>query len=200
MLRVSLLTAVLSASLTALLFPVTTSAQASAGCFMRGLSGRTVPLTHLCPSPIHAPASSPSQFTVPSFTVSSLTVSSQPQVFQAKIKRREGRTPVIEVTFNGKQPFEMIVDTGASGSVITQAMAKALGVVPAKKVKFNTATAKEVEMPLGRVRAMAVEGAIAQNVWVAIAGPELEIGLLGHDFFGNYDITIKQDIVEFRIR
>ena len=30
-------------------------------------------------------------------------------VFQAKIKRRKANIPVIEVTFNGKQKFEMIL-------------------------------------------------------------------------------------------
>jgi len=33
-------------------------------------------------------------------------------VFQAPIKRRASGTPVINVTFNGTQQFEMIVDTG----------------------------------------------------------------------------------------
>jgi hypothetical protein len=32
---------------------------------------------------------------------------------------------------------------------------------------------------------------------VAIAGEELETGLLGHDFFGNYDVTIRRDVIEF---
>ncbi|MHC5830812.1 MAG: retroviral-like aspartic protease family protein, partial [Nostoc sp.] len=46
-------------------------------------------------------------------------------VFTAPIKRRIGGTPIVEVTFNGQQKFEMIVDTGASGTVITQEMADA---------------------------------------------------------------------------
>jgi gag-polyprotein putative aspartyl protease len=189
MLKISSLTAILWAGLTALLLPVITSAQEREGCFMRGVPGRTSPLTNVCPK-TPSPASSLSKGIVPA----------QNQVFQAKIKRREGRTPVIEVTFNGKQQFEMIVDTGASGSVITRAMAKTLGVVTITNMKFDTASSKGVELPLGRIHAMAVQGAVARNVLVAIAGPELEVGLLGHDFFGNYDITIKQDIVEFRSR
>jgi hypothetical protein len=42
-------------------------------------------------------------------------------------------------------------------------------------------------------------GLEVKNVRVAIA-PKLEMGLLGHDFFGNKDITIKKDVVEFRNR
>ena len=124
-----------------------------------------------------------------------------PQPFQATIKRRAGGTPVIDVTFNNTQPIEMIVDTGASGTVITQQAAASLGVVPVGTAKADTASAKDVEFSVGYVESIQVGGAVIKNVPVAIApSPGLEIGLLGHDFFGDYDVTIKRDIVEFRPR
>jgi len=122
----------------------------------------------------------------------------QPQVFVAPIKRRVGGTPIIEVIFNGNQQFEMILDTGASGTVITQKMADSLGVMPVGKAKANTASSKAVEFPIGYVDSMEVGGARVNQVAVAIAGSDLETGLLGHDFFGDYDLTIKRDVVEFR--
>ncbi|KAF3884955.1 MULTISPECIES: retropepsin-like aspartic protease family protein [Nostocales] len=122
----------------------------------------------------------------------------EPPVYSAPIKRRLGGTPIIEVTFNGLQSFEMILDTGASGTVITQKMALALGVVPVTKAKANTASSKAVEFPVGYVDSMEVGGVKTRQLPVAIAGAELETGLLGHDFFGNYDITIKRNTVEFR--
>jgi predicted aspartyl protease len=122
----------------------------------------------------------------------------QTEVYTVPIKRRAGGTPVIEVTFNGKQKFEMIVDTGASGTVITQKMALALPVLAVGKAKANTASSKSVEFPIGYVNSIEVGGVEVNRVAVAIAGAELETGLLGHDFFGNYDITIKQNVVEFR--
>ncbi|AKG24021.1 retropepsin-like aspartic protease family protein [Calothrix sp. 336/3] len=122
----------------------------------------------------------------------------EPGVIVAPIKRRVGGTPIIEVTFNGNQSFEMIVDTGASGTVITQAMANALNVVTVGKAKANTASAKAVEFPIAYVDTIAVGGLTVRRVAVAIAGVELETGLLGHDFFGEYEITIKRDSVEFR--
>ena len=103
----------------------------------------------------------------------------------------------MEVTFNNQQKFEMIVDTGASGTVITQEMANALGVVPIGTIKANTASARTVEFPIGYVDSMAVAGVTVNKVTVAIAGSELETGLLGHDFFGNYDVTIRRDVIEF---
>lgn len=123
-----------------------------------------------------------------------------PQVFTAPIVRREGNTPVIRVLFNNSQPFDMIVDTGASGTLITQGMAAALGVVPVSQAKVDTASQKGVTFPLGYVQSIQVSGATSTNVLVAIAGTGLETGLLGHDFFGHYDVTIREKEVEFRER
>ncbi|MEP6514569.1 retropepsin-like aspartic protease family protein [Microcoleus vaginatus] len=122
-----------------------------------------------------------------------------PQVFQAKIKRRAGGTPVIDVVFNGNKTFEMILDTGASGTLISQRMATALGVRPVRTIRAGIADGSVVEFPIGLVRSIRVGGAVIQNVEVAIA-KQMPIGLLGHDFFGNYDVTIKKDVVEFYVR
>ncbi len=121
------------------------------------------------------------------------------KVFQAKIKRRDGGTPVIDVVFNGNKTFEMIVDTGASGTLITQRMANVLGVRPVRTVRAGIADGSVVEFPIGIVRSIGVGGAAIQNVEVAIA-KQMQIGLLGHDFFGNYDVKIKKDVVEFYVR
>lgn len=118
-------------------------------------------------------------------------------VYQAPIKRREGGTPVIDVTFDGNQTFEMIVDTGASGTLITRRMASALRVVAVSSAKAQTPNGV-AEFPLGYVKSIGVSGAIKKNVLVAIALPDMEVGLLGHDFFEGYDITIKRNVVEFR--
>jgi predicted aspartyl protease len=129
---------------------------------------------------------------------SSAVVIPNQEVFTAPIKRRIGGTPIVEVTFNGQQQFDMIVDTGASGTVITQDMANTLGIVTVGKAKANTASSRAVEFPVGYVNSMAVGGVIVNKIPVAIAGAELETGLLGHDFFGNYDVTIKRNVIEFR--
>jgi aspartyl protease family protein len=125
--------------------------------------------------------------------------SANQKVFQAKIKRRVGGTPVIDVLFNGNKTFEMIVDTGASGTLISQRMATALGVRPVRTVRAGIADGSVVEFPIGLVRSIRVGGAAVQNVEVAIA-KQMQIGLLGHDFFGNYDVKIKKDVVEFYVR
>ncbi|MGF1499577.1 MAG: TIGR02281 family clan AA aspartic protease [Elainellaceae cyanobacterium] len=122
------------------------------------------------------------------------------RVFQVPIARRSGGTPVVLVTFNGNQTIEMIVDTGASSTVITQPVARALGVTPVGQTNVATASSRSATFLLGYVDSLEVGGAEVENLLVAIAGPELSTGLLGHDFFGDYDITVRQDVVEFQER
>ena len=122
------------------------------------------------------------------------------QIFKVPIKSRSGQTPVIDVTFNNGQVFEMIVDTGASGTVITSEMAQSLGVTPEGEVTANTASDKDVKFSTTTVESISVAGAVAKKVRVAIGGEDLEIGLLGQDFFGKYDVIIRQDAVEFHQR
>jgi|SRR6476646_5729502 len=198
MLRFFCLTAVLAATLSPLLprFSTAAIAQELDGCYMLNPAGKAINLSKLCGNAV---SSSPTTGGTLSTFINSNALSSG-QVFQARILRREAGTPIIGVTFNGSQTFEMIVDTGASGTVITQRMAAMLRLVPVAKLKFDTASAKGIELPLGKIHRMEVNGATAQGLLVAIAGPELETGLLGHDFFGKYDITIKRDVVEFRVR
>ncbi|MBD2530532.1 retroviral-like aspartic protease family protein [Nostoc flagelliforme FACHB-838] len=156
-----------------------------------------VPQTATKPKYISPPQETKTLSPEPALPSSAVVIPDQ-EVFTAPIKRRIGGTPIVEVTFNGRQQFEMIVDTGASGTIITQQMANALGVVTVGKAKANTASSRAVEFPVGYVNSMAVGGVMVNKIPVAIAGAELETGLLGHDFFGNYDVTIKRNVVEFR--
>ncbi|NET48591.1 MAG: hypothetical protein F6K09_07645 [Merismopedia sp. SIO2A8] len=122
------------------------------------------------------------------------------QLYEAPIVRRSGGTPVIHVLFNGEYTVEMIVDTGASGTVLTQSVAQSLGIRPTGQTQVSTASAQNVTFSLGEVDSIEVDGAKLNDVTVAIAGPSLDTGLLGHDFFGRYDVTIREDVVEFRER
>ncbi len=119
-------------------------------------------------------------------------------VREARIKRRESGIPVIEVTFNGRQTFEMLLDTGASSTTITPSMAQALGVVPEGVALIETAGGT-IQTPLGRVRSVAAGGVVSSNIVVSINN-FLPIGLLGQDVYGGYDVVIKQHAVEFRAR
>lgn len=111
------------------------------------------------------------------------------------IKYRKNRIPVIDVMFNGTQRFEMMVDTGASATMITQEMARRLGVRVVGETQAMTA-AGVTTVQIAVVQSMSVAGSTIREVPVSI-GP-LDIGLLGHDFFGDCTISIDRDYVEFR--
>ncbi len=155
------------------LTPAVSHSQDNSGCFMVDDRGRVVDLGGLCPSGTSG-------------------------ALQATIKRREGGTPVIDVTFNGRQTFEMLFDTGASATSITPQMAQALGVVPEGTAIVETAGGI-IRSPLGRVTSVAAGGIVSNNIVVSI-NEFLPLGLLGQDFYGGYDVTIKQNVVEFRPR
>ncbi|MCS6960240.1 MAG: retropepsin-like aspartic protease [Pseudanabaenaceae cyanobacterium SKYGB_i_bin29] len=144
-----------------------------AECFIQDAKGRKIDLSNICGK---TPPPSPRFVSVP-------------------IKDRRGNTPVIAVTFNGKQTFDMILDTGATGTVITQEMANLLNVRPFTAVKAQVADGSTVVFPIGFVQSISVSGATVNNVPVAIA-PQMQLGLLGNDFLSSYDVKIKRDTIE----
>lgn len=149
-------------------------------CFMINSSGRTITLARLCSAPKTQP-------------------DHNDKVFRIPIKRRFGRTPIIDVTFNGKKTFEMIVDTGANSTLITSGMANTLKLQSTGTMQAQIADGTQVEFPTSKIQSIATGGIVANNLEVAIA-PKAYIGLLGHDFFGNYDIKILEQAVEFHPR
>lgn len=120
--------------------------------------------------------------------------------FKAPIKGLRGGTPIIEVTFNGNRRFEMLLDTGATGTLITMPMAYALRLQPIGVTSGTVADGSVVQLPVAYVKSIEIDGRILKKVLVAIAPASREMGLLGQDFFEGYDITIKQDFVEFSRR
>nr|WP_274381933.1 retropepsin-like aspartic protease [Myxacorys almedinensis] len=115
-------------------------------------------------------------------------------VYRVKIKYRKHRIPVIDVIFNGSQRYEMMVDTGASNTMINEEMAERLGVKIVGTSKAQTA-AGVTDVNIGFLNSISVGNNTIVDVPVSI-GP-LEVGLLGHDLFGDCDLSIKRDVVEF---
>ena len=113
--------------------------------------------------------------------------------YRARIKYHQSRIPVIDVMFNGSRQFDMMVDTGASGTMITPDMAQALG---AKTIGTTTGMtpAGRIEVAVVMLQSIRVGTRVIRNVPVTI-GP---VRLLGHDFFGSCDLTIKQETIEFQ--
>ena len=123
-----------------------------------------------------------------------------PQFFAVPIIGRNGGTPIVEVFFEGNQKFEMLFDTGASGTLITQHMAKSLRLKPVGVTVVRIADGSAVALPFTFLNSIEIDGRLKRKLEVAIAPPAMPIGLLGQDFFEGYDITIKEDVIEFRRR
>ena len=123
-------------------------------------------------------------------------------VGQVPIQRRANGIAIVQVKFNQRQTFNMMVDSGASLTVITRPMAKALGITPAQIVQTITvSTANGItEMPIVYVKSIDVGGLISHQIPVAVAGPEMDIGLLGQDFLQQYDVSFRRDRLEFHPR
>lgn len=121
---------------------------------------------------------------------------------QVPIQRRANGIAIVKVKFNQRRVFDMMVDSGASLTVITRPMAKALGITPAHIVEtISVSTANGVtEMPIVYVKSIDVGGLVSQQVPVAVAGPEMDIGLLGQDFLQQYDVSFRRDHLEFHPR
>ncbi|MEM6449326.1 MAG: retroviral-like aspartic protease family protein [Cyanobacteria bacterium P01_D01_bin.105] len=111
------------------------------------------------------------------------------------IIRRLHGTPVVQVMFNDSKTYEMILDTGASRTLITRAMANELGVVPNDRMIAATASEAQVAFDLGQMRSISIESVRLSNAQVSI-GDSVDIGLLGNDFLRGYDVTIRAREIE----
>lgn len=121
-------------------------------------------------------------------------------IYQIPIKSRRGGTPIIDVTFNGNQTYEMLLDTGATGTAITQEMADSLKVIPSARGTAKVADGRDVEFKVGVVGSISAGGLEFKQFIIGILPPLAKSPLLGQDFFGNYDMTVKEKLVELRIR
>ena len=167
--------------------PTSTYAQNRSGCFMVDEQGNPLDLSHLCGSSNNNNSNGIS------------TYGRRSGIFTAKIKRRQYGIPVIDVKFDDQHIFEMMLDTGASLTMLTPAMADTLKFRADGIVYINTPSDRRVEVPTGILDSASVGGVTSNNIRVAISS-SLPLGLLGQNFFGHYDITIKQDTIEFRKR
>jgi aspartyl protease family protein len=150
-------------------------------CYMVTTSGQRVSLGKLCGEV------APSQATK--------ATTPKDGIYRVKIKRRLAATPVIDVMLNGK-PVEMIVDTGASGTLIPSSVARALNLQPEGFRNVIIADGSKVKFAVSSLQSVSAGGLTIRNLKVTIAN-NADIGLLGHDFFGQYDLKIRRDVVEF---
>lgn len=142
----------------------------------------------------HAEASAAGKVESPEIRIAA-SVAADGRKATIPIVGRRGGIPVVSVSMQGqkgKQTFEMLFDTGASGTLITPAMANALGVVIVGEARVSIADGSVVALPIGYVDFVEAGGLRKASVTVAIGG---DVGLLGQDFYGAYGLSIGQDSI-----
>jgi clan AA aspartic protease (TIGR02281 family) len=108
---------------------------------------------------------------------------------------RNGSIVVVPVTLNNRQTVKLVVDTGASYTFISQALARDLNIDLSRNPKtapFHTANGV-VEAPLTTLDSVTVGGMEIKNLTAAVhdATPDSHAaGLLGLNFLSNFRMDI----------
>lgn len=168
-------------SLGIIIFPVKILAQPN-NCYMEDSNGNSVDLSSLCGNGVSSPNSSDNS-----------------RSFYVNIKRRYGGIPTIDVIFNGNKSYEMLVDTGASGTVLTVGMAEELNLKTEDIVLMQSASDQAIPISVTTVKSIKVGKGEIRNIKVGISHA-IPFGLLGQDFLNKYNVTIKENQIEFKRR
>jgi len=108
---------------------------------------------------------------------------------------RRGQVVVIEAMLNGKTPAKLVVDTGATYTMISVATAKELDIDPSgnqRRLPIQTANGM-IQAPLTRLESINVGGMEMKNLTAVIhdAVPSSQVaGLLGLNFLSNFRMDI----------
>lgn len=108
---------------------------------------------------------------------------------------RHGQVVIIEALLNKKWPAKFVVDTGASYTLISNALARELSIeiAPnAKTLPFQTANGL-IQAPITNLESVTVGGMEIRNIATAVhdAIPDPQVaGLLGLNFLSNFRMDI----------
>ncbi len=123
----------------------------------------------------------------------------QSDTFSIPIEEKLGGVPVITVTFNDRQKVSMLLDTGASRTLVPKSIVDRLQLKTTGSSQAKTANGT-ASFPTTTIDKIKFGDGETKEVVVAIGQNDLPYGLLGHDVYDGYDITIKENSIEFRKR
>jgi aspartyl protease family protein len=111
---------------------------------------------------------------------------------------KHGSVVIVKASLNGKAPVKLILDTGASFTMISSAAAKQLDIDTtqnARSMPFQTANGM-IQAPLVNLDSISVAGLELKNLTAAVhdALPDSEVaGLLGLNFLTNFRLDIDSE-------
>jgi len=92
----------------------------------------------------------------------------------------------------------MMFDTGATNTLITQPMAAKLKLQRLGTTEAAIADGSVVKFDVALIKSNKIASRIKRDVLVSVAPAGMDVGLLGQDFYEGYNITIKENVIEFR--
>jgi len=108
---------------------------------------------------------------------------------------RHGSVAMVQATLNNKRAAKFVVDTGASYTLISNALASDLGIslgANPKTLSFQTANGM-INAPIANMESISIGGLEVRNIAIAVhdAVPDPQIaGLLGLNFLSNFKMDI----------
>ncbi len=129
-------------------------------------------------------------------------VGSGRQPVTARIRLDERSMIIVPVSINGSRPYDFMLDTGCSKTIIDQKLADQLG-LPRLAEKTVVGVLASSRMSVARVDSMSVAGAVVSGgeIFTTAHAPTVTgnvRGVLGEDFLGNFDLLIdyRHQIIE----
>jgi clan AA aspartic protease (TIGR02281 family) len=118
--------------------------------------------------------------------------------FSIPIVQKIQGVPMVEVTINGERT-RMLLDTGASRTLITKGFRQRLALQATGSTSAKTANGS-ANFDTVTVNSLQVGKIEISNLSVAVGNDDMNYGLLGHDVYQGYDITLREDSVVFEKR
>jgi clan AA aspartic protease (TIGR02281 family) len=128
-----------------------------------------------------------------------ITKIEQSTSFSLPIVSKNNNVPIVEVLINGSDRIPMMLDTGASKTLLTKGVAERLSLVSVGKTKAKTANGN-AEFDTVKLDSVEFGQGKVTDLSVAVGDNNLNYGLLGHDVYKGYDITLTEDSVQFKKR
>jgi clan AA aspartic protease (TIGR02281 family) len=190
-------------SLKSLLFGILLAIIAAAGShvvagFLQGMpTAGPAPVSYQPPQPPPV-VQPPPVFQPPPPAVQPPTVF-QPRAGGFSIKADSHHQFVIEGTVSGgpKGPVtaRWLVDSGASGIVLTQDIARRLGLRGLRFTEARGTANGEMRAALTRLKTLEVGGVTIRDVVAEVSGGDLDINLLGAPWIALFDVHVADDVM-----
>ncbi|EDX85231.1 tetratricopeptide repeat domain protein [Synechococcus sp. PCC 7335] len=120
------------------------------------------------------------------------------------IKSFDRHLPVVEAMFDGIAKFDMVIDRNAPNSIITQRIAKQLGLKEVSYQYVYLADGTPMELSIARLRSVVIGSLIVTDVEVAILpkggsanAPDNATVVLGKNCFTGYSVRISGNEITF---